>query len=102
MSDWTDLIELAALEQGWVSPASLGARKLAVFRAETGVFVTSALCSHAGADLCHGYFDGASIECPLHQGLFDIKTGQAVSAPAVRPIKTFETRVQNGVVQIKV
>jgi naphthalene 1,2-dioxygenase ferredoxin component len=42
------------------------------------------LCNHGSADLCDGYFDGHVIECPLHQGAFDVPDGRPVAAPATR------------------
>ena len=99
--DWQDLIAVDALERGWVTAVSLGSRRLAVYDTPTGIRVSLALCNHGGADLCDGYFDGHVIECPLHQGAFDVRTGQPVSAPATRPMKVFEARVQDGVVQIR-
>ncbi|MGR3639328.1 nitrite reductase (NAD(P)H) small subunit [Alterinioella nitratireducens] len=51
--------------------------------------------------MCDGYFDGHVIECPLHQGAFDVRDGRAVSAPATRPMKVFEARVQDGMVQVR-
>ncbi|MEM7547638.1 MAG: non-heme iron oxygenase ferredoxin subunit [Pseudomonadota bacterium] len=100
MSDWIDLIAVAALEPGDVTPASLGARRLAVFDAPDGIYVTAALCTHAGAALCDGYFDGRRIECPLHQGLFDVRDGRAIGAPVVRPLKVYPARIRDGRVQI--
>lgn len=97
---WQDLIPVADLEKNWVTRVEFGPRKLAVYDTPSGVFVSLALCNHGGADLCDGYFDGHFIECPLHQGAFDVRTGKPVSAPATRPMKTFETRVQNGTVQV--
>lgn len=102
MAEWRNVIAVSELEPGWVTPATLGTRMLAVFDTKEGIFVTTALCSHAGADLCHGYFDGTRIECPLHQGLFDVRTGKATGHPASRPIKAFKTRVTDGYVQIHV
>jgi len=102
MSDWQDLIAVAELEQGWITPVTLGARRLAVYDAPSGVHVSQALCSHAGANLCDGYFDGHVIECPLHQGAFDVRDGRAVCAPTTRPIKVFPARVVGGMVQIQV
>ncbi len=98
---WQDLIPLSELEENWVTPAELNGRQLAIYHSATGIHITSALCSHAGADLCTGYFTGTAIECPLHQALFDIATGQPLSAPATRPIKTFENRIKEDMVQIK-
>ena len=81
---------------------SLGARALAVYDTPSGVYVSAALCNHGGADLCDGYFDGHMIECPLHQGAFDVRDGQAVGAPAVRTMRTYEARVEDGHVQVLV
>ena len=98
---WRDVIAVEALEKNWVTRVELGPRKLAIYDTPTGVYASLALCNHGGADLCDGYFDGHVIECPLHQGAFDVRDGHPVSAPATRRMKTFETRVQNGMVQIR-
>lgn len=97
---WQDLISTADLEEGDVTPVQLGRRQLAVYDAPDGVYVSVAYCSHNGADLRDGYFDGYIIECPLHQGCFDIRSGQPKGAPVTRPMKVFTTRVQDGMVQI--
>lgn len=99
---WHDLIAVDALEQGWVTAVSFGQRRLAVYDTPTGIHVSLAICNHGGADLCDGYFDGHVIECPLHQGAFDVRDGHAVGAPATRPMKVFESRVRDGKVQIRV
>ncbi|MGB7320883.1 MAG: non-heme iron oxygenase ferredoxin subunit [Albidovulum sp.] len=97
---WRDLIPVDKLEKNWVTRVVLGPRTLAVYDTPSGVFVSLALCNHGGADLCDGYFDGHVIECPLHQGAFDVRSGKPVSAPATRPMKTFAARVQGGTVQV--
>jgi len=99
--DWVPLIATTDLEPGDVTPAEHGGKRLAVYDAPDGIRVTAARCSHGGADLCDGYFDGRLIECPLHQGCFDITTGEAKGRPATRPIAVFEARVRDGMVEIK-
>jgi naphthalene 1,2-dioxygenase ferredoxin component len=98
---WRDLIAVAELEENWVTRVDLGPRKLAVYDTPSGIHVSLALCNHGGADLCDGYFDGHVIECPLHQGAFDVRDGKPVSAPATRPMKVFIARVENGMVQVR-
>ena len=98
---WRDVIAVDELEKGWVTRVQLGSRNLAVYDTPTGIYASLALCNHGGADLCDGYFDGHVIECPLHQGAFDVRDGHPVSAPATRNMKTFDTRVENGMVQIR-
>lgn len=99
---WGDLIARDALEDGWVTRVPYGARLLAVYDTPSGIYVSAALCNHGGADLCDGYFDGHVIECPLHQGAFDVRNGKAVGAPAVRAMLTYQTRVEGGMVQVLV
>lgn len=97
---WKDIINVNALEPNWVTRVNVGSRLLAIYDTPSGIFASLALCNHGGADLCDGYFDGHVIECPLHQGAFDVRNGKPVSAPATRPMRTFETRVHEGVVQV--
>ena len=100
--EWQDLIPLSELEEKWVTRVTMGSRLIAVYDTPTGIYASMALCNHGGADLCDGYFDNHVIECPLHQGAFDVRDGKAVSAPATRPMRIFETRLTNNIVQILV
>ena len=98
---WRDLIEVSALEKNWVTRVEVGPRRIAIYDTPSGVFASLALCNHGGADLCDGYFDGHVIECPLHQGAFDVRDGKPVAAPATKAMRVFETRVQDGMVQVR-
>ena len=65
---------------------------LAVYEVSGVCFVTLDRCTHARARLSEGYLEGFLIECPLHQGLFDIRTGEAKGLPCTEPLRTFEVR----------
>lgn len=99
--EWFDLIAVNVLEEQDVTPVEFKGQVLAVYDTNEGITVSDARCTHAGANLCDGYFDGRNIECPLHQGLFDAVSGQAKAAPVVRPLKMYVSRVLHGIVQIK-
>ena len=98
---WQDLIAVTSLRKNWVTRVDINRRPLAVFDTPTGIYVSLALCNHGGADLCDGYFDGHVIECPLHQGAFDVRDGRPVATPAARPVRTFPARVKDGMVQVQ-
>ena len=98
---WHELINVDKLYKGDVTPGQLNDTQFAVYDTTEGITVSAALCTHAGANLCDGYFDGRFIECPLHQGLFDATSGLAKAAPVVRALKMYDARIVNGVVQIK-
>jgi len=97
---WQDLINVADLFAGDATPVSFQGRELAVFDTKEGITVALARCTHGAANLCDGYFNGTHIECPLHQGLFDARSGAAVAAPARVPLRMLQARVVDGVVQI--
>jgi len=97
---WQTIIAVSELESKDVTQVEYSKLTLAVYDTVDGVFVSNARCPHAGANLCDGYFDGKNIECPLHQGLFDARTGVAKAAPATRSLKMYETRIHDGDVQI--
>lgn len=97
---WQKLIAVNELETGDVTPVTFGSRELAVFDGKHGISVAMARCTHGAANLCDGYFDGTYIECPLHQGLFDVRTGAAKAVPARVPLRMIESRLLEGVVQI--
>ncbi len=97
---WQPLISIDQLEPNDATPVRLNNTLLAVFDTIDGYFVSDARCTHAGANLCDGYFDGKNIECPLHQGLFDARTGRALAAPVTRHLKMIECRVIDNQLQV--
>lgn len=60
------------------------------------------LCSHEEYELAAGVVADCAIECPKHGATFDVRSGEALSAPAYQPIRVFATRVEEGDVQVEV
>jgi len=73
--------------------------KLALFRSADTFYVADNVCTHQYALLSEGYVEDGCVECPLHQGVFDLATGQAKCAPATLPIRVYPVRVQDDDVQ---
>jgi nitrite reductase/ring-hydroxylating ferredoxin subunit len=59
-------------------------------------------CTHEEASLSDGEIIGDEIECPLHGGAFEIRTGLPAAFPVVTPAKVYPVRVVDGDVQIAV
>ena len=57
--------------------------------------------SHAG-HLEDGLVMDDEIECPMHQGIFNIKSGEALSPPACEDLKTYPVKVDNDKIFIKI
>jgi nitrite reductase/ring-hydroxylating ferredoxin subunit len=100
IEEWHVVAQAADIEPGEAITITLGRREIALFRVGSEFFATDNQCTHSGAPLADGYLDGEVIECPLHQGLFNIRTGAALCSPALKPIRTYPVRVAAGQVQI--
>jgi nitrite reductase/ring-hydroxylating ferredoxin subunit len=61
------------------------------------------ICSHGNASLCEGEIDVEEgiVECPFHSGCFDIRTGRAVSAPCILPVRVWPITIVDGKVYLK-
>jgi naphthalene 1,2-dioxygenase system ferredoxin subunit len=99
---WIATISPDLLQDEGLAPAQAGKLRVVLYQAEDSFYATSAICTHGEADLSDGYLDGFNIECPFHQGLFDIRTGEAVGPPCFEPIKTYAVRLQGGVLEVDV
>jgi 3-phenylpropionate/trans-cinnamate dioxygenase ferredoxin subunit len=85
------------VEQVWV-----GDFPVAVYRAEGRFYATQDECTHELAYLSDGVVVDCIIECPFHQGRFDVRDGLPLGAPVWVPLKTFPVKIENGNVYVKV
>lgn len=64
------------------------------------VFALLDRCTHEDFPLSDGELEGGMITCLLHGARFDLKTGAVRALPAVRPVQVFESRIENGEIQV--
>jgi nitrite reductase/ring-hydroxylating ferredoxin subunit len=67
---------------------------------EGDFYALSDICTHEEASLSDGELQGDELECPLHGGAVEIKTGLPANFPIVVPATTYRTRVVGDEVQI--
>lgn len=91
---------LADLANGEAIAVALGDRELALYRIADHVYASDNLCTHGGGRLCEGFLEGYSIECPLHQGAFDVRDGAPVRFPAEEPLATYAIEIEGGEVYV--
>jgi nitrite reductase/ring-hydroxylating ferredoxin subunit len=91
------LCSAADVEEGEALRVEVEGRPpIAVFRVKGEFFATDDTCSHGDASLAEGFVEGEHVECPWHSGRFCLKTGAALTFPAVDPIRVYTTLVQEG------
>jgi len=60
-------------------------------------------CTHLNSRLMTSrIYRGRLIACPIHGAYFDLKTGEAKSPPAFRPLRVFPVRISDGTVEVAV
>ena len=80
----------------------VGGHWIAIFCVEGQYYATSNICTHGRAPLSKGYLEGYLIECPLHQGRFDVRTGQAVAPPCTENVRSFPVKLDGGYVYVDI
>jgi 3-phenylpropionate/trans-cinnamate dioxygenase ferredoxin subunit len=58
------------------------------------VYAIEDVCTHDGGALDQGLLEGDRIMCPRHGAYFDVRTGAALTLPAVIPVRTYAVRVE--------
>ena len=99
---WRSAISLELLRPDGVTGVEIEGVPVALYKLGERVYATHGICTHALAFLADGFVEDGKIECPLHQGLVDIRTGAPQCAPIVEAVRTYPVRINEGSVEIHV
>src|SRR5688500_13341139 len=99
---WTDAAAVDELPADDVLGREVEGRDLALYSVNGEGFATSNTCTHGQARLCDGFLEGHEIECPLHQGKFDVRTGKAMCAPLTEDLRSYPVKIEGGRVYVAI
>ena len=77
-------------------------KTICVARVGDEVFAVADTCTHSDASLSEGDVTGFKIECWLHGAEFDLRTGEALTPPAVAPLHTYGVHVDGDSVTVEI
>jgi naphthalene 1,2-dioxygenase ferredoxin component len=90
---WERVGSLDELASGELQPSMLGDEEIVLCRAGNEVFALHNWCTHADARLSEGCLHGYELQCPLHEGRFDVRNGRVLCAPAESDVRSFPVRI---------
>ncbi len=92
--EWINVAALADVPEDDVIGLVANGRDVALYKVGGEVFATDNLCTHGNARLSDGFLEDGQIECPLHQGRFCVKSGEALCAPLTENIRVYPVRIE--------
>jgi len=94
-------LSLASLVAGKPVKLEKSGRTICVTRVGDEIFAIDDTCSHSDASLSEGEITDFKIECWLHGAEFDLRTGEALTPPAVAPVKVYPVTVDGDSVTVE-
>ena len=101
-TNWVDALSAGDLPTDDVRAFAIAGRDIAIYTVGDDVYATDNICTHGHARLCDGFLDGHEIECPLHQGKFDVRDGKPTCAPATEAVRSYPVKVEGGRVFLQI
>ena len=88
------------LDEDEAMQVMIGRKEVAIYNLGGEYYATDDICTHAYASLADGYIEGELIECPLHAGTFEIKTGKAIGPPCTVDLNAYEVKIDGDQIMV--
>jgi 3-phenylpropionate/trans-cinnamate dioxygenase ferredoxin subunit len=102
MADFVTVAATADVPPGKVRSFQVDGRQIALCNVDGAFYAIDDVCTHDGGALDQGELEGDQIECPRHGARFDVKTGRALTLPAVVPVKSYAVQVEGDQIKVQV
>jgi 3-phenylpropionate/trans-cinnamate dioxygenase ferredoxin component len=102
MSSWIDAAALDDIDDEDVKRFDHAGKTYALYHVDGKVYASDGLCTHEHVHLCDGLVMEHVIECPKHNGRFDIRDGRPLGAPVCVALKTYPAKIEGGRVMVQI
>jgi nitrite reductase/ring-hydroxylating ferredoxin subunit len=102
IAQWLPVADIGDLDPGTRTlRVMLQGEAVCLYDVNGRVCATQDKCPHGNASLSEGYVEDGTIECPLHQGVFDIATGKPLCPPVTTDLKRYEVKVEGATIYLR-
>jgi nitrite reductase/ring-hydroxylating ferredoxin subunit len=99
---YVEITSAGKLAEGETMRIELTGHVITVVKLDGEVYAFQEFCTHRFGPLSEGSFEDHQVRCPWHGSCFDVRTGKVTNGPAKLDIKTYDTRVREGKVEVRV
>ena len=99
--DLTQGVALTAFAENGMLVGHVGADAVLLVRQGADIFALSAHCTHYHGPLAEGLVVDGTIRCPWHHACFDLRSGEALRAPAFEPLACWRVEQRDGLVFVR-
>lgn len=104
MPEWVQVAEVSAFmkdsEEGSIRVECKG-QPIALFKLEDGIYALDDICSHEYSRLSEGEIWDGEVYCPKHGSRFNIRSGAVRGLPAIKPVRFYPVKVEDGRVYVQ-
>lgn len=97
---WTAVANASDVADGDYAQTEIDGDVVAVYNIKGAFYAIQDVCTHDGGGLSGGALEGDVVICPRHGARFCLRNGQALTPPAYEPVRTFATRVHDGILEV--
>ena len=96
---WIGVCDAEQVQEDFPYSGSIDGKEIGIYLIDGEYYALEDVCPHAYALLSQGFVEDGKVECPLHEAVFDVKTGQCLHGPGGRELQliaTLETLFEQG------
>lgn len=101
MAKFKPVVKFDALTDGAMRRFKIDGQEIVVVRTGDQVYALEDRCTHEDYPLSDGYLQDGEICCMMHGASFDLQTGEVMTPPAFENVRTYNVRVNAGMVEIE-
>jgi nitrite reductase/ring-hydroxylating ferredoxin subunit len=101
MIEWHEVGRTEDVAEGCPRAVTVGSTNIGLFMVSGEIHAINNVCTHAFALLTNGFQEGCLVECPLHAGFFDIRTGAAQGGVVYVDVASYPVEIRDGRVFVR-
>lgn len=99
--EWREVAKATELTEDQPLAVKVEGVDVGIYLLDGQYYAMEDVCPHAYALLTQGFVDGCEVECPLHEAIFNITSGKLVSGPGQRDLHTYEVRIEEDKILLR-